>query len=190
MARHRNQMTFQKGNIPWNANRRVSLVCEICQKSFTVPLCRVKNAKNVSCSKACASELTSRRGTAHRVMELRKEGKSAKEIALAVGCSLPTVYSHLNRRQYRFRQKGTSRATVVKDFLRDAACVVCGWTRCLDAAHIIPASKGGTMEILNLVPLCPNHHRLFDTERLTADEKYRIEEWDAQRRMLREVKSA
>ncbi len=177
-----NKTSFQAGHKPWNANRRVEVNCKGCGKTFSVPLFRL-NAKSVSCSRRCSRTCLSRQGLAEETMRLVSQGKTAQEIAAALKRPVTTIYSHVNRRKYRFRQPGLSRSAITNTFLRDAACAVCGWTRCLDAAHITPASKGGTMEESNLLPLCPNHHRLFDKGRLTTDELYRIEEYRRARRI-------
>ena len=42
-------------------------------------------------------------------------------------------------------------------------CCICQWMESIiDLCHIIPDSKGGDYSIHNIVPLCPNHHRLLD----------------------------
>lgn len=33
----------------------------------------------------------------------------------------------------------------------------------LDPAHIVPRSRGGDMDPLNIVPLCRQHHTAFDS---------------------------
>jgi len=58
-----------------------------------------------------------------------------------------------------------------KKFL-DKACEVCGNTRVLNIAHIIPREDGGKDEEWNFMRLCANHHYLFDQGKLTK------EEWD------------
>lgn len=37
-------------------------------------------------------------------------------------------------------------------------CVLCGFSHAVDVHHILPRSKGGSNDLNNLVPLCPNHH--------------------------------
>jgi predicted restriction endonuclease len=49
-------------------------------------------------------------------------------------------------------------------------CLICGETRAVDWAHIIPHSKRGPVATWNLFPLCPTHHRIFDTHLLTPEE--------------------
>lgn len=53
-------------------------------------------------------------------------------------------------------------------------CLVCGFDRCIDRAHIVPIAKGGPGVSWNLFPLCPNHHRLYDRGLLTKDEKGKL----------------
>ena len=58
---------------------------------------------------------------------------------------------------------------------RGSACEICGWDRdSVDLCHIVDRADGGSDDPENLVLLCPNHHRLFDSNLLTSDEKRRI----------------
>lgn len=42
-------------------------------------------------------------------------------------------------------------------------CAICRWCKSsVDLCHIIPHKSGGDYSINNIVPLCPNHHRLLD----------------------------
>jgi len=50
-------------------------------------------------------------------------------------------------------------------------CCVCGWDKGpIDYAHVIPGRSNGDYTIHNVVPLCPNHHRLFDVGKLMPEE--------------------
>jgi len=49
-------------------------------------------------------------------------------------------------------------------------CEVCCNTRITHLCHIIPRSEGGDDSPGNLVSLCPNHHYLFDRDKLTQKE--------------------
>jgi len=51
-----------------------------------------------------------------------------------------------------------------------ASCAICGYTRFVEYAHIIPHSDGGAFSVDNIIVLCPNHHRLFDHKKLTTEE--------------------
>jgi predicted restriction endonuclease len=42
-------------------------------------------------------------------------------------------------------------------------CCICGWNEStVDMAHIISHVNGGSCWIDNIIPLCPNHHRVLD----------------------------
>jgi len=51
------------------------------------------------------------------------------------------------------------------------SCVMCGWDRTtLDLHHVVPRSKGGTNNHDNLVPLCPNCHRMAHESQYMQEE--------------------
>jgi hypothetical protein len=50
------------------------------------------------------------------------------------------------------------------------ACAVCGFSRFLNYAHVEPKRTGGKATVDNIIPLCPNHHALFDRSELEPDE--------------------
>lgn len=42
-------------------------------------------------------------------------------------------------------------------------CCLCGWDEAnVDLAHVVPHLEGGSCSYDNIVPLCPNHHRVYD----------------------------
>lgn len=50
------------------------------------------------------------------------------------------------------------------------SCCICGWNKdSVDIHHILPKKKGGTDELNNLTPLCPNDHRLADRNKIAPD---------------------
>jgi hypothetical protein len=55
------------------------------------------------------------------------------------------------------------------------ACVVCGYARIVEAAHVLPRAAGYPKEDWNMMALCPNHHRLYDGDRLEKEEIAKIE---------------
>jgi HNH endonuclease len=175
MPRRASKTSFKPGHLPWNKKGKALIVCLNCSKEVQVSPYRSKKAKY--CSPACKNDAKSKSGTRHEVHRLYCMGMSAKNIALRLGIAAPTVYSHVNRSKFRFRKPGLTRASIKNRFLKGASCVICGWNRSLDACHIVPAHKGGDMHISNLAPLCPNHHRLFDQNRLTLIETEKFNEW-------------
>jgi hypothetical protein len=50
------------------------------------------------------------------------------------------------------------------------SCEVCGFSRVIEKAHIVPARFGGSTASYNMLELCPNHHTLFDRNELTHGE--------------------
>jgi hypothetical protein len=54
-------------------------------------------------------------------------------------------------------------------------CQVCGENRAINFCHIIAREEGGADSDENLIPLCPNHHYLFDEGRLSKVEFDKID---------------
>lgn len=50
------------------------------------------------------------------------------------------------------------------------SCFLCDYSRYVEYAHIVPAKQGGTVHPDNIIPLCPNHHRLYDQDMLNSEE--------------------
>ncbi len=49
-------------------------------------------------------------------------------------------------------------------------CMICGWAEApCDVAHLIPRSASGPTTVENTIVLCPNHHRLFDSGKITRE---------------------
>jgi HNH endonuclease len=67
------------------------------------------------------------------------------------------------------------------------ACDICGFNRCIEKAHIIPACMGGSEAAENLLGLCPNCHTLFDRFLLSVEEMVKI--WPNVKRQLQWSKS-
>lgn len=54
-------------------------------------------------------------------------------------------------------------------------CCICGWDESsIDLSHIGLHSKGFHFTYDNIIPLCPNHHRLFDKDLFNETEKEKI----------------
>jgi hypothetical protein len=49
-------------------------------------------------------------------------------------------------------------------------CIICGETRVAEWAHLISVKVGGPFAEWNLIPLCPTHHKCFDTHCLDPEE--------------------
>ncbi len=48
----------------------------------------------------------------------------------------------------------------------EGVCRYCASSGPLDPAHIVPRSRGGDMDALNIVPLCRTHHTAYDAGQL------------------------
>jgi len=57
---------------------------------------------------------------------------------------------------------------------KNFACLICGFNKALDFAHIKSIKDGGKETKSNLTILCPNHHRLYDKGLLTNEELEKI----------------
>lgn len=76
-----------------------------------------------------------------------------------------------------------STPTSIKNFLEKQAssfnkkykpCEICSENRVTHYCHIIPHSNGGPSDEKNYIYLCPNHHHLFDHNRLNKEEWQKI----------------
>lgn len=113
-----------------------------------------------------------------KVRELAFEGKNFEELSVIFHLKEGTLWRFLRLHKIRLRDaathvyvsdenKNTERRFLLNQIrlfnLSDlySRCCVCDWSRSLiDFAHLIARTKGGTFTIDNIVPLCPNHHRL------------------------------
>ena len=159
-------------------NRRLNRTCEVCYKEFTVTHSALKTRPCKYCSKACSDiGLKNKRkgeGKMLKCVELAKQGLTIREISEKTGYPRGSVSSYLNKAKFR-KIKGKSYCTISKKLKQKVGkCEICGFNRTLDAAHIIPARDGGDLSESNTVILCPNHHRLFDTKKLTLEEAEKI----------------
>jgi hypothetical protein len=109
-----------------------------------------------------------------KILELHNDKRTAAQIANFLNLSNARVRDGLISLGINTGHKNSSRPKLAYKFKKNKVCEMCGFERALDAAHIVPHIKGGTMEDSNLLALCPNHHRLFDTKKLTLEEAKKI----------------
>ena len=154
---------------------KVLLNCRICNKSFEKSQLQYNrglkdNKKEFSCSPKCAATKKSLKGLTHKALELYKSGKTIKQISEIIEKPTGTIGSWLNKQKFRkYTGNGKSYASVKNKLIKRhdyKCCVICGFDRIIEIAHIIPASKGGDLTYQNTLPLCPNHHHLFDNNKL------------------------
>jgi hypothetical protein len=97
------------------------------------------------------------------------------EIAREVGCTPGSIRYAALKMGYEWKSVDiltprTKVSDIEQKYAKSIGCVICGESRCVDAAHFVPRIKGGLGNISNIVPLCPNHHRLFDRKKLNREE--------------------
>ena len=132
------------------ANTGVEIACKQCGKMFRIKPHRL--GKTEFCSRKCV--YTYRFG---------KPGPERKTRMIA------------GNRNPNFR--GTNGHNVSRTNGRKylgTKCMICGWDVDVDVHHIIPIRHGGTNNIDNLAVLCPNHHRMADTGKISQDELLNI----------------
>lgn len=91
-------------------------------------------------------------------------------LAHKYGCSPQTVAYHQRRLGYVWRVRSRPRthlnsSPLERTYADKKGCVICGYTRVVEVAHLLPKAAGQAAYLWNIVPLCPNHHRLFDSDR-------------------------
>jgi len=82
-----------------------------------------------------------------------------------VFCSRRCSKSYYNKVRSRHKTDGKTLGLFEAN-----GCAICGYTRRVDRAHILPARDGWPAVPWNLIPLCPNHHTAYDDGKLTQSE--------------------
>lgn len=161
----------------------VELECPICQKAFQrtqnyITCAQKRGRSKFSCSKECAARKKETDGLMEKAYQLALSGKNNKEIAILINKPIGTVHNYLNKKKYRrIWGKGTSGLAIKRRLkIIYKNCLVCGFDRALEIAHIIPACQGGDLSEQNTMGLCPNHHHLFDFKKLTLEEAEKLKE--------------
>lgn len=175
MPRHITNTSFNKGHPAWN-RQELYINCLQCGKRVKTNNSKLRGGHRF-CGKGCSYNYRSGHSVSGQIIQLFKEGKTAKEISQIVGRALSSVYWTLNTRKFRFRNGDLCTATKRRHFLEGRNCIICGFDRVVEAAHIIPACKNGATEGWNLLVLCPNHHKLFDRDLLDESEILKLEEY-------------
>jgi len=176
----------------------ITVYCKECGKAFKSPPSRIKNGRSVFCSRECASAWKSKayKGKPGTVRLFGPDnpnwkGKSAEKICPVCHkvfksrnktCSAKC--GHILQAYKIFKQNGKARSVLDGKRGREIAkrvygdkCAICGFDRFIEYAHIIPARRGGTIHPDNIIPLCPNHHRLYDKNLLNEEEWEIMGDW-------------
>jgi len=88
-------------------------------------------------------------------------------------CSLKCKRSADSLKRKDFVQRRISRRISFRKLLPQY-CEICGFDRVVQVCHINPISDGGEDSFDNTVSLCPNHHWIFDHDKLTKAEFYQL----------------
>ena len=156
--------------------------CKTCGDSFDVIESRADSAK--FCSRECYHEGQRIGETSHS----KRRVEYVKVECVSCGDTIEKPPSRANRSERQFcdqncylewnksyQKKESGRRQRIRD-KESSDCEVCGFSRYVEMAHIIPASDGGTYHKNNILFLCPNHHRLLDSGKMSGDEFLKIED--------------
>lgn len=117
-------------------------------------------------------------------IELSNSGTTYEELSQKYGVSYGVVVRRMQEAGYkapwrrakdpRFNNVQSNKKKILRQ-LNITACEICAEVRALDFCHIKPAAGGGPIEATNCLVLCPNHHRLYDSDSLTTEEFAKIQ---------------
>lgn len=148
-------------------------VCAVCKKTFLVvrpsaigKYCSI-TCRNIGITKKeihscdyCGKEIIGRPSRFKRA--------EIKHIFCSQMCSAHWRSNNpMGKRISNYNNFGKKR----REKLYGKFCVICGFDRCVEYAHIISVKRGGTIHPDNIVCLCPNHHTLYDNDLLTDEEQ-------------------
>ena len=158
---------FVKGLIPHNI-KPVILICKQCHNEFRSNPSKAKHAK--FCSRDCRLKHYAVNSKYNGLAFLRKT-MTIKQLAVYYGVAMGTIArALLDRGIYSDSHKSESALRHQIKKQHKQVCAICNFDRIVEFAHIIPACDGGLYTFDNTIPLCPNHHRLFDLGKLTENE--------------------
>lgn len=154
-----------------------TLVCSVCNTTYKTRPSRLKRAKKNCCSVSCARVAQQIPKNKVSCARCGKPVVTRKGVGGRVFCSRKCFGKFQTEQAQRHRNPKASLRRAEKRALREAhgvACFICGFDRAIDWCHIIPRRNGGGAGKENVIPLCPNHHRLFDRQELTPKEQAAI----------------
>jgi hypothetical protein len=171
---------FQPGQSAHNKVERVKTLCAFCGKEMMLTPWKLSRTKKHFCSEGCRSDGCESQAT-NRAVALYNTGLKLREVADKLGYTVSTVSSLI----YKSKLKRTHpRYGHGRTLLRKAlpkSCELCGYSRTINIAHIVPVRDGGKFSIQNCYALCPNCHHLFDHNLLTQNEQEKLKEIYASR---------
>jgi hypothetical protein len=178
--RHATRTSFKAGCIPHNRVERIQLSCAHCGKSIFRTPHYANRQKKHWCSPDCRNQ--GRQSTVTgKAVSLYNDGLKLREIAYIMGLTTGTVSSLIYKSTLK---KNHPRVGYGRNAIRSQlpkSCELCGYSRCLDIAHIVPVRLGGKYSLSNCLSLCPNCHHLFDHNLLSENEQSKLKEIYASR---------
>lgn len=168
---------------------RITRLCLHCSKEFSGTEAAIE--KRIYCCAACRN--------AHR----KTLTGEANPLFLRVDATCPTCgkkikikqWEKSNRTKYCSKECGAiGRSKKLRDkewtvtHWRSVAlraygrsCAICQFQHAIDVHHIKLKSQGGSNEIENLIPLCPNHHHMAHLNLISVEDLKRLQEEALQR---------
>lgn len=146
--------------------------CSFCKKEYVIKPYKL-DQNNHFCSRECHYEFMKKRIS----LPCEACGKTItrKKSMFFKNGNKHNYCNKVCAAQYRSlnptRIRSNSRSLKYADKIYATVCELCGFDRYIERAHIIPASTGGTIHPANIITLCPNHHSLMDSGRLTTEER-------------------
>ena len=149
-------------------------LCEQCGQAFVAT-----TGLNRICSDACRKQ---RKNVKRRISPVVRDCKFCQtpfSTRVDRGGYKRLFCTRRCKRQYDSQQRQDVKVRQVTRLLSWQAqyastCEICGFDRTVQRAHIVPVRDGGSHEKENILVLCPNHHWLFDHNKLDPAEYLRI----------------
>lgn len=136
--------------------------CRECNKLFYADPREVNRGNAFYCSLSCASRYNNKaNGVAYEII-----CKTCGTKTLAGRTN--TLYCSVRCKNRYFNGK---RSYSNKKIIAALPCELCGWDRGIrDVHHIIGVKDNGTDELVNLISVCPNDHRLIHSNLISQEQ--------------------
>ena len=169
--------TYNKGGIT-----TTTLQCDHCHAFFQRPSYMIDKYDTQFCSRQCSlahhnklRSIVSLNDCQVTTEQLQSSGKTNQQIR--------GIITSNNRQRNRE--------------LKKLPCIVCGYTKHVQLAHVRPVhtfSSSATLREINakdnVIPLCPNHHWEYDHDLLELVDQTKIDDWLMVRRSMLRPTSA
>ena len=151
--------------------KTITKKCKQCLNNFECNLKEHTRGNGLFCSLSCVSTFGNTQKEKHE-LSCKHCGSKFLTVSRATAkyCSLSC-----KQKNYRLRaNNNTINQKALLDKIRSTPCSICGWEESVrDAHHIVPVSQGGQNDELNLISLCPNHHRMVHKSLISQDSLFK-----------------